>query len=468
MRPWLIRRRTAGKSEQDSFARPPQEGRAANPPMNILCIVIDALRWDRLSCYGYPRRTSPNLELMAAAGVRFTQCLSPHIPTHPAHTTLFSGEDVFAHQVIAQGGHRAPNADVRLIPRWLAERGYFTGAVDNIGLWIQPAFERYERYPRWNHDGSAPWRNAEEVLEYALPLLAEGAERQPFFLFLHFWDPHTPYLPPAPFDRLFYEGDEQDPANRSMAAVWESPWFHNYFREWMPGVTDIEFVKAQYDASIAYTDACLGRLFNRLSELGLWEETLIWLSGDHGEELDEHGMWFDHHGLYETNLHVPLLICGPGLTPGRTCDARVSLLDFAPTALAAAGQSAPDAPSPTPGQDLRPIAAGEAGDSWDRLYLTECTWMRKRGWRTPEWKLIEALEPDIYGKPPLELFHLPDDPQEQRNLAEERPAVVAELQAERDAHIAGRLAATGNADPIVEQADRLRIWQERFIAGRRG
>src|SRR5437899_8153401 len=102
----------------------------------------------------------------------------------------------------------------------------------------------------------------------------------------------------------------------------------------MPGVRDIEFVKAQYDAGIAYSDACLARLFSRLEELGLWEETLVLLQSDHGEELDDHGCWFDHHGLYDTNVRVPLMMRLPGqIKAGLAVEPMCSVLDVAPTVL---------------------------------------------------------------------------------------------------------------------------------------
>jgi len=428
--------------------------------MNVLWIVIDCLRPDHLGCYGYRRNTSPHIDRLARQCVRFNQMISPHIPTQPAHTTLFSGHDVFDHQVVAQGGAHELEPEVRLLPDLLRERGYFTAAVDNIGRWIEPAFERYEKYPRWDHQGSLPWRNGEEVTARAVSLLGEAAVRkQPYFLFLHYWDPHTPYLPPPPFDRMFYTGDEKDPAHTSMEAVWQSPWFANYFAEWMEGVRDIEFVKAQYDAGIAYSDACLAHVFNRLEELGLDDDTLILLQADHGEELDEHGCWFDHHGLYDTNVQVPFLIRYPDRRDaGVVVEEMTTLLDVAPIVAETLG--------------FPELAAGMRGASpaapTPAVYLTECTWMRKRGWRTPEWKLIEALEPDIYGKPSVELFHLASDPGERRNCAAERPDVVAELAAARDAHVTRRLAETGRPDPLLAQADALRIWQPRFAAGKRG
>lgn len=439
--------------------------------MNVLWIVIDCLRRDHLGCYGYHRNTSPNIDRIAREAVRFDQLISPHIPTQPAHTTLFSGRDAFAHQIVAQGGRRELDPSIRLLPDLLREQGYFTAAVDNIGRWIEPAFERYDMYPRWSHDGSLPWRNGEEVSARALALLEQARhDPRPFFMFLHYWDPHTPYLPPAPFDRMFYEGDERDPANHSMDAVWQSEWFKNYFSEWMPGVTDIEFVKAQYDAGIAYSDACLAHVFNRLSELGHWDDTLVVIQADHGEELDDHGCWFDHHGLYDTNVRVPLLLRLPGAKhAGRVIEPMTAMMDLAPTVLSLLGQ--PELSAGMDGRSLGALIEGssETTGARESVYLTECTWMRKRGWRTPEWKLISALEPDIYGKPALELYDLGSDPAEQTNLAAERPEIVATLSSERDEYVARRLEECGGAtDPLIDQADALRIWQPRFVAGRNG
>jgi arylsulfatase A-like enzyme len=436
--------------------------------MNIVWIIIDCLRADRLGCYGYRRRVTPHIDRLAPQSVRFTQCISPHIPTQPAHTTMFTGRDVFDHQIVAQGGAQELAPAVSLLPLLLREAGYTTAAVDNIGRWFRDAFEHYDDYPRWNHDGSLPWRVGEQVTERGLRLLDQcAAPERPFFLFLHYWDPHTPYLPPPPFDRMFYGGDEKDPAHTSMAPVWQSEWFANYFREWLEGVTDIEFVKAQYDASIAYVDLCVSHVLNRLAELGRAEDTLLILGADHGEELDDHGCWFDHHGLYDTNVRVPLLLRYPDRLPaGVSVDGMVSLLDLTPTVLDLAGVAAPEG---MVGRSLEPTwtAPGAAG-THEAVYLTECTWMRKRGWRTADgWKLIRALEPDIYGKPDVELYHLATDPGERHNLAGDDPARAAALTAAMEDWIAARLRATGRPDPSVAQADALRQWQPRFVAGRR-
>jgi arylsulfatase A-like enzyme len=442
--------------------------------VNIVWIIVDCLRPDHLGCYGYRRLTSPHIDRFARGAVRFETVISPHIPTHPAHTTAFTSRDVFAHQIVAQGGERDLDPSVPMLPRLLADQGYLTAAVDNIGRWFAPAFERYLEYPRWNHEGTVPWRNGEQVTGGALEALeACRAANRPFFLFLHYWDPHTPYLPPPPFDRMFYTGDPTDPHHASMGPVMASEWFGNYFREWLEGIRDIEFVKAQYDASIAYTDVCISRVFNRLEELGMLDESVVVLGADHGEELDEHGCWFDHHGLYETNVRVPLLVRLPrGTGGGRLVRGPVSLLDVAPTLLDLAGLPEVAAAAGMQGHSLASRLRGETDErgTWESLYLTECTWMRKRGWRvqrpSESWKLIEALEPDIYGKPAVELYDLATDPGEQQNLASERPEMTARLQEEMAVWVAARRAATGSDEPLEEQKNALRLWQPRFIAGR--
>jgi arylsulfatase A-like enzyme len=440
--------------------------------MNVVWIVIDCLRRDRLARGGSLRLTTPHLDRLAEQSVFFNQCISPHIPTQPAHTTFFSGHDVFSHQIVAQGGRQELDPRIRLLPDILRDQGFFTAAVDNIGRWIQPAFDHYDEYPRWDHDGTKPWRNGEQVTERAIRLLHQCQARQPFFLFLHYWDPHTPYLPPPPFDRMFYGGDEKDPVHRSMEPVWQSPWFANYFREWMDGVRDIQYVRAQYDAEVAYADLCIAHVLNRLEELGLAEDTLLIVGADHGEELDDHGCWFDHHGLYDTNVRVPLLMRLPHrFADGAVVSEMTTLLDVAPTVLDLLGLGEIVAREKMPGRSLVEQAAGKTAQPSalgppPSAYLTECTWMRKRGWRTPRWKLIHAQEQDIYGKPSVELYDLSTDPGERNNLADTRPEVVAELTRAMEDWVARRLHETGLPDPLVAQSDALRIWQPRFIAGK--
>ena len=430
--------------------------------MNVLLISLDTLRADHLSCYGHPRLTSPHLDRLAAEGAVFRTCLAPHVPTHPGHTTVLSGVDVFEHQIVSHGGSIDLDPAVPLLAERLKAAGYFTAAADNLGRWFPRGFDLYRTY-HWDADAKGRWPKGEAVNAVAGDVFsAIAAQDRPFFCFLHYWDVHTPYLPPDPFWGMFYDGDPQDPRNRSLEAMWAFEPFSAYFREWMGGVTDVEFPKGQYDAELAYMDVCLQHMLVMLRARGLDRDTLIVFFADHGEELDEHGMWFDHHGLYETVVHVPLILWAPGRVPaGRVFDGPVSHYDIAPTVLEAAGL-APGGPR-LAGRSLWSVLRGAdsgAEGTWSAggggLYITECSWMRKHAWRTREWKLILALEPDFHHMPPVELYHLPSDPGEQRNLAEARPEVVQALRAALLEHVARRERQTGRPAPISVQGVTMR------------
>ena len=429
--------------------------------MNVILISLDTTRADRLSCYGHFRNTSPHIDRVAADGVLFTDHFSPHIPTYPGHTTMMTGCDIYAHQVTSQSHTPEPTQGIPMLAEILRDHGYHTGAADNLGRWFARGFDDYRTY-EWDTTSPRDWRKGEAVTAAALPVLdAAAAQDRPFFLFFHFWDPHTPYLPPPPFDRMFYRGDEKDPGNESMAELWRFENFNRYFAEWMPGVTDIEFPKAQYDAEIAYMDACLASVLTRIDELGLTNDTLLVLTADHGEELDEHGHWFDHHGLYDTNLHIPLILrCPDRLPAGQRIGGLTSMLDVAPTILDLLNLGDLALELKMQGQSLLPLidspAATQRGTT-DYLHITENTWMKKRGIRTHRWKLIVPLEtPDLHGSSDVELYQLVTDPGELHNIAFDRPDVVERLTGLMDEWIASRLSATGLPDPLPTQPIPLR------------
>jgi len=229
--------------------------------------------------------------------------------------------------------------------------------------------------------------------------------------------------------------------------------FRDYFASWLPeGITDADYVIAQYDGAVAYMDACIQVLLNQLDALGIAGNTIVVLNGDHGETLYDHDCFFDHHGIYDTTLHVPLILRYPGKVPaGRRVPGFNQHKDLVPTLLELAeidaGGIAFD------GKSLMPMARGEVSSHESEFYLTECTWMRKHGWRTPEWKLIMALEPDFHFKPPVELYNLVEDPDENNNLAESEPEVVALLKGRMERWISKREKETGFPNPIHTQGD---------------
>ncbi|CEK18976.1 arylsulfatase A family protein [Chthonomonas calidirosea] len=428
---------------------------------NVILISLDTTRADHLSCYGYHRKTSPHLDQIAAEGVLFTDFFSPHIPTFPGHTTMMTGKDIYAHQITSQATQPEPAQGVRMLAEILREQGFFTAAADNLGRWFARGFEYIEPYG-WDTSNRNELRKGEAVLAAALRVLTRAANQdEPFFLFFHFWDPHTPYLPPPPFSRMFYAGDEKAPNNPSMDAVWEFEAFNRYFAEWMPDVTDIEFPKAQYDAEIAYLDTCLAHLMTHLDALGLSEDTCLVITADHGEELDEHGCWFDHHGLYDTNVHIPLILRCPALLPaGVRIGGLTQMLDLAPTILDILGLSDLAEREGMMGRSLIPLIHSPSSTqrgTTDWIHLTENTWMKKRGIRTATWKLIVPLEiPDLHGRSEIELYDLTNDPGELTNVANTYPEVTEQLKAKLESWVARRVEETGLPDPLPIQPIPLR------------
>ena len=260
---------------------------------------------------------------------------------------------------------------------------------------------------------------------------------------------------------MFYAGDEKDPASTS---AWEMmhnyPAFQYYFMEWMPGLTDVQFPRAQYDAAIAYVDAALVHVWSLLEKLKSGPDTTVILTADHGEELDEHRMWFDHHGLYETNLHVPLIMYHPErLSGGLRVPGLTRHQDVTPTVLDLCGLSAVGEAERVEGASMLPLVAEPVGvanatgpaeapaGTCSEVFITENAWMKKRGFRTPRYKYFESLYDELHKRPPFELYDLVADPGEQHNLADEQPALLAEFQAKSQAFLDKRLAETGLPDP---------------------
>jgi len=423
-----------------------------NRKPNIVLLGIDSLRRDHMSCYGYHRLTTPHIDRFAQEGVLFEQTFSAHIPTTSAYASMLTGLDVFSTQVVALR-HKGPlRPEVKTLAEILREEGYNTTCVGFTGNPSSRGFDTYLDYPAWGswNEGRSP--KAQKLNEVALPELDRLArKREPFFLFLRHMDPHAPYLPPEPFERMFYHGNEFDKRNKSMEPVMAFKPFRDFFASWMPpGVTDKDYIIAQYDGAIAYMDSCIRSIFTAIESLGLTENTIVVVNGDHGETLYDHECYFDHHGLYEPTLIVPLIIRYPGKLPaGRRVSGYNQHKDLVPTLLELAGIQREDLRFD--GRSLLPMVRGEVASHESEFYITECTWMRKHGWRTPNWKLIVALEPDFHFKPPVELYNLFEDPEESCNLAESQPEIVAELQRRMHAWIAKREAETGLPNPIYNQ-----------------
>lgn len=418
---------------------------------NVLLIGVDSLLADHMSCYGYQRLTTPHIDRFAQDGALFERTYSAHIPTTSAYSSMLSGMDCFSTQVVALR-HKGPlRPEVKTLAEILRESGYSTTCVGFGGNPGSRGFDNYLDYPGWGSwaEGRSP--KAQNLNNVTIPELNKLVDQSdPFFLFLRHMDPHAPYLPPEPYERMFYHGDECDPSNTSMQPVMEFKPFCDFFASWMPpGITDKDYVIAQYDGAIAYMDACIQAIFNALESRGVLDDTIVIFNGDHGETLYDHECWFDHHGLYDVTLHVPLIIRYPRAVPaGKRVSGFNQHKDLVPTILELASIQTD---IQFDGRSLIPMVEGEVPSHESEFYITECTWMRKHGWRTPHWKLIVALEPDFHFKPTIELYNLIEDPDENNNLAEARPDVVATLQDRMHAWIDKREEETGLKNPMMTQ-----------------
>jgi arylsulfatase A-like enzyme len=394
------------------------------------------------------------MDRFAQGGTLFERLYSAYIPTTSAYASMLTGMDVFSTQVVALR-HKGPlRAEVSTMAEVLrGSAGYNTTCVGFTGNPSSRGFDTYLNFPGWGswEEGRSP--KAQNLNEVTIPELDRlSRQREPFFLFLRHMDPHAPYLPPQPYERAFYHGDELNPRNHSMDPVKAFKPFCDFFASWMPpGITDKDYVIAQYDGAIAYMDACIQTIFNALEARGILDKTIVVITADHGETLYDHECWFDHHGIYDNVLHVPLIIRYPRKVPaGLRIPGFCRHQDLMPTVLDLADI---ETDIPFDGRNLMQMVNGKVASFDSEFYITECTWMRKHGWRTPEWKLMLALEPDFHFKPPVELYNLVEDPDENCNLAETHPDVVALLRGRMEAWLEVREQETGLPNPIHHQGD---------------
>ena len=415
---------------------------------NLLFFGIDSLRRDHMSLYGYRRLTTPHMSEYLKDGVVFENCFSPSIPTTPGYSSMLTGMDCFSTNVVALRHEGAIAEGVKTLPEILRENGYVTSCVGFSGNAGGKGFDKYADYEGWSPRFDGRCSKAENLNAVALPEMERLAkEGKPFMLFLRHMDPHAPYLAPAPFETMFYQGNAFDKDNSSLEDLFNFKPFGSFHKSWFPeGCTDSNYVIAQYDAEVAYMDSCMPAVFEKLRVLGLEEETLVVFTSDHGETLYDHRCYFDHHGLYDCTLNVPFALRYKGnLTGGIRVPDIVQLKDIVPTILDIMGISVD---INFDGRDLLPLVTGKTVCPETGFYITEATWMRKHGWRTPQYKFIRALEPDFHYKPEVELYDLIADPDENVNIAPIRKDLVDFFDNKVLCHITKREKEAGRTNPM--------------------
>jgi arylsulfatase A-like enzyme len=442
-------------------------------PINIVLVSVDTMRPDHLGCYGYFRPTSPNIDGMAAQGAVFTQAIAPHIPTIPSHTTFYTGLHALAHNIAVHNGPAKLNRGILMLPQMLQQRGYATAAVDNLtsmhegkSSWFSRGYDYYSGF-RYQPGAGRDGKTQSDVLTERSVELLELLQHEPFFFFVHYWDPHSPYWPSRATDRMFYDEDEHAPKHTSMEPVFALA--DEYYRSWlgdmkMDGVTDLEFILAQYDATIRDADTQVGRLLTTLDGLGLADRTLVVVVSDHGEAFGEGGLYFGHHGLYDGVLRIAMIMRLPGVIRiGVHVDAMVAGFDLVPTILEAVGLEPPyDLPYELTGKSLWPLLEESETVLHAELFLSEGFRQASYGVRTEQWKFILPVThnlsgmplPDIYGRPRTptpQLFNLQADPDETCDVYKDRPEVSADLESRLKNWLGAEGQNWDTGDPIRTQ-----------------
>lgn len=439
---------------------------------NIILIVIDALRARNLGCYGGGTQASPNIDKLARDGIQFENCYSCWNTTDQSLTSLFSGRYPRTHGIVHHGD-KITLEDLTAFSRLkskslselLHEKGFKTYAVDWMGRWFKRGFDFYGyqrdkniwqkflyivftlpyvhlRYMAANisllriyskkrkTSISSMWKglkgvwntfrftfelarvqDADYVTKFAQKVIDDTKDDN-FFLFLHYWDTHTPYnCPKKHMDR-----------EKSRRGT-------------------IDIIVSKYKGAVNYVDKCIGDLIATLINHQILEDTLIIITSDHGESLTEHDMFFDHHGLYEVTTHVPLIVFYPKLfSQPKKIQGLVQHVDLVPTVCDYLGIN--DQDLGCDGSSMRPLISGEEKDFRDVAFFEESYVQRKIGLRNKTHKYIYA--PDGTGMCNYcqkvhagveELYDLRRDPEETQNVVSVERKIADQMRIELDSVI---------------------------------
>jgi arylsulfatase A-like enzyme len=336
---------------------------AAGNRLNVLLITIDTLRADHLGAYGYRRPTSPRLDALARRGVVFDQAYTYWPKTRGSFVGLMTGR--FASQTGYGKTHPLLLDFNPTLASVLKGAGYATAAtVDNpnvaASLGYAIGFDRYRE--TWQEkELASEMDRARAITADGVRHLAEAKPDRPFFLWLHYVNPHAPYEPPAPWDTAFLDAAaSRGPRLRPVDG------FHDGVpKQWaVPGKT-LGWYVAQYDGEIAAVDAEVGRLVEALDASAVRDRTLVVVTSDHGESLGEHGYYFDHgEDLFDPSMRIPLIVAGPGVKAGARAGVLATTLDLVPTLLDAVKVSYPP---DLAGDSLLPATRGEGRPERRRL-----------------------------------------------------------------------------------------------------
>lgn len=418
--------------------------------MRIVYIDIDCLRPDHLGCYGYHRNTSPNIDAIARRGVRFERCYTSDAPCLPSRTAFYSGRFGIQSGVVGHGGTASEpkrQGAQRGFSDWFTQQG-LAGRLQQLGLhtaMVSPFGQRhsahwfYAGFREIHNTGKNGLESAEEIWPDVSKWLDGNAASDDWYLHINLWDPHTPYRAPAEFGEPFagdplprWLNDPQlirrhnqvvGPHTSMEIAMWDDT--ENPREPRQPGkVTDLASMRRLvdgYDTGALYSDLYVGKVVEKLKAAGVFEQTAVIVSADHGENLGELGIYAEHATADDATCHVPLIVAWPGGKTGTSAGGLHYQLDLAPTLMELLGA----APSPIwDGQSFASAITRGTDAGRSELILGQCAHVCQRSVLFDHWLYMRTYHDGFHLFPDEMLFDLKNDPQEEHDVAAAQPAIV--------------------------------------------
>lgn len=419
--------------------------------MRIIYFDIDCLRPDHLGCYGYNRPTSPNIDAIAAESMRFNNYYCSSSPCLPSRTALVSGRFGIRNGVVSNHSsgarfrirnknYHGPMDENEMFPRLLRKHKIDTIAVSNFADRHNAHYFMNGWAEFYTPNLKGGLETAEEVNDVVLRWLEDNKARDNYYLHINYWDAHRPYK----VDKLWADKMEDFPISK----VWPDekviqehqnitgPFTaQGQFRDnkspfpLMPDSVnnraDFEHMIAGYDASIRYVDYELGRVIDFLKKEGLYEDTVIIISGDHGDAFGEHGIYSDHVCADECIHNIPLIVRWPGVAPENAeNNSLLYNIDLAPTVC-----DILDIPQPSDwdGESFKENLRGKEGLEREYLVWDHALYAVQRAVRTRDYLMIRTYDDFGYKFEPVELYNITEDPYQTNNLAEEKRETVNRL-----------------------------------------
>jgi len=452
---------------------------------NVVLFVIDALRADHLGCYGYDKNTSPNIDKLAKEGIKFNNAFCCANITDPSLTSIMSGRYPISHGIRNHGVNKITKKEIKkyhksnttLLSEVLKEKRYKTIGLDWLGRWHTNGFGYYSGnikksrsfrfgkkflnkipdsisgkikriYHSRKKDNSSlsNMPNAKELIEESKSVISK--DENPFFLLVHMWDTHTPYNVNAPRRMCSKFLDENGEDLETVFKKIKREGWENFLRNATDGCETTSEVDATYDSAIKFVDNQIGEFVKFLKEKNLYEDTIIVITSDHGESLTEHGIYYDHHGLYDQTTRVPLIITNLGLDFSEV-EGLIQHVDLFPSILDELGIGYKHLD--IDGKSICGLRNDDTDDIRPYIYCEETLTTDKRMIRTKRWKYIKAKSKNSlvcsncgfkHGDE-KELYNLVNDPEEKNNVYDENIDISSDLDRKLEGFI-GRLKEKGS------------------------